>query len=154
MLRVNKSQVISNLTAMIKEETNTTKKKQVNNFLKLVKKSNLNNYIIRVSKNGYYNLGDIGECLTLQYLGLEREDNNHEIKTMVKNSPNILINDNVKVVYILLLSQDSKKDKIKNGLYRLNAEEVLNIKINKGLLNTLKLERLCSISRVAETYGS
>lgn len=149
MLKVNKNQVINNLKTMIKEESNITKKKQVNNFLRVVKKSNLDNYIVRVSSNGYYNIGDIGECLMLQYLGIDKEDNNHEIKTMVKNSPNILVNDNVKVVYLLILSQDSKKDKVKNGLYKVNAEEVLNIKITKSLLNTLNLEKIANFKELA-----
>lgn len=150
MIKTTKKEVINNIKNNITNETNTTKKKQLKRLAWLINKCNLNNYIVRVSDKGNYNIGDIVECITLHFAELEKETLNFEIKSLVINYPNVLSNEEVKTVYIVVLTQDRKKDKLDNGVYKIDANQVLNKTITKGLFNSLNgLEKVCNLTTLA-----
>lgn len=150
MIKTTKKEVFNNIKNNIDNETNTTKKKQLKRLARLINKCNLNNYIVRVSDKGNYNIGDIVECITLHFAELEKETLNFEIKSLVINYPNVLSNEEVKTVYIVVLTQDRKKDKLDNGLYKIDASQVLNKTITKGLFNSLNgLKKVCNLTTLA-----
>jgi hypothetical protein len=141
-----KDLVLNSLDSMIlfyKNSNDITRAERLKVVKRLVKRANIEDYKnITTSKNGI-NVGYIMEDLVLNYLGLECEDNMHEIKSLIINTPNILKNDNVKVVYIVIIS------KYFNGLYRLdNASKILNIRFGINEFRELKNElvKVCELN--------
>lgn len=66
------------------------------------------------------NYGDIVENMLLYVKDLECENEKFEIKSLIKSTANILINNNTKWVYVLVLKAENK------GIFKVNAEEVRN----------------------------
>jgi hypothetical protein len=93
-------------------------------------------------KNGHMNMGDIVEVVMCEYLGITKEDDLHEIKSIVVNAPNELTNASVKVVYIFYMKQNLE------GVYKVNAKEVLNKKITKEVFKSLNLEKVATLQEV------
>lgn len=127
-----KMQIIEMLTYMQLNEKNTTKKNNLIKLRDIVKRCNVDSYKnITNTKNGI-NIGNIVEVLVLKFYGLECENDNIEIKSLVNNRANELINANVKNVIFAVFSSSL------NGLYQYNASDVLN----RGRLGVNDLLRL------------
>ena len=139
---MNKQQVIKHINDMIAYYSNmqdTTRCNKCKTLKRLVNKSTIQEYNTSVSKNGV-NVGLIIETLVLKYLGLEREDKQHEIKSLVLNTANILTNKETETIYIFIIS------KYFNGLYKLeNAQQVNGLRIGINEIRALKnqLVKVC-----------
>ena len=94
-MKATKKEVLKDLTSKIKEESNITKEKQLKAFKRLVNSCNIEYFEVSTTKNRHYNIGNIGEKIVLDYLGLIREDKDHEVKTQCCNYPNLLVNPNI-----------------------------------------------------------
>ena len=94
------------------------------------------------NNNGHMNLGDIVEKIVLEYLGLESEDNEHEVKAIVVNTPNILKNKSVNTAYIFYMKQKYE------GLYRVNAQDILGVRLTKDNFLKLKREKVATLEEV------
>jgi len=143
---MNKELVLNSLDSMIvfyKNTNDITRAERLKVVKRLVKRAKIEDFKnITTSKNGI-NVGYIMEDIVLNYLGLECEDDMHEIKSLVINKPNILKNKNVKVVYIVIIS------KYFNGLYRLdNASKILNARLGINEFRALKNElvKVCELN--------
>lgn len=145
-MKATKKEVIKDLERKIKEETNTTKKKQLRAFKKLVNSCNIECYEVSITKNKHYNIGNIGEKIVLDFLGLTKEDENHEVKTLCCNYPNLLVNPNIKTVYILIVNNNPY---YKNGLYRCDAKDIYKKDISKKILRNLELEKIANLKELA-----
>lgn len=145
-MKATKKEVIKNLKNNIDNETNTTKKKQLQAFKRLVNNCNIECYEVNTTKNKHYNIGNIGEKIVLDYLGLTREDDNHEVKTLCCNYPNLLTNPNIKTVYILIVNNNPYH---KNGLYKCNAKDIYKKNLSKKVLRSLKLEKIANLKELA-----
>lgn len=113
---------------------------------RLVNKSNIQEYNTSISKNGV-NVGLIVETLVLKYLGLKCEDKQHEIKSLVLNTANILTNKETETIYIFIIS------KYFNGLYKLdNAQQVNGLRIGINEIRALKnqLVKVCEINDIVK----
>lgn len=113
---------------------------------RLVNKSNIQEYNTSVSKNGV-NVGLIVETLVLKYLGLKCEDKQHEIKSLVLNTANILTNKETETIYIFIIS------KYFNGLYKLdNAQQVNGLRIGINEIRALKnqLVKVCELKDIVK----
>lgn len=113
---------------------------------RLVNKSNIQEYNTSISKNGV-NVGLIVETLVLKYLGLKCEDKQHEIKSLVLNTANILTNKETETIYIFIIS------KYFNGLYKLdNAQQVNGLRIGINEIRALKnqLVKVCEIKDIVK----
>ena len=145
-MKATKKEVIKNLERKIKEETNTTKKKQLRAFKRLVNSCNIEYFEASITKNKHYNIGDIGEKIVLSFLGLTREDKDHEVKTLCCNYPNLLVNPNIETVYILIVNNNPY---YKNGLYRCDAKHIYKKDLSKKVLRNLKLEKIANFKELA-----
>ena len=146
-MKVIKSEILKDLESKIKEENNITKKKQLRAFKRLVKSCSIECYEeISITKNKHYNIGDIGEKIVLSYLGLTREDEDHEVKTLCCNYPNLLVNPDIKTVYILIVNNNPY---YKNGLYRCDAKSIYKKDISKKVLRSLELEKIANFKELA-----
>lgn len=113
---------------------------------RLVNKSNIQEYNTSISKNGV-NVGLIVETLVLKYLGLKCEDKQHEIKSLVLNTANILTNKETETIYIFIIS------KYFNGLYKLdNAQQVNGLRIGINEIRVLKnqLVKVCELKDIVK----
>lgn len=146
---MNKQQVIKHINDMIAYYNNmqdTTRCNKCKTLKRLVNKSTIQEYNTSVSKNGV-NVGLIIETLVLKYLGLEREDKQHEIKSLVLNTANILTNKETETIYIFIIS------KYFNGLYKLeNAQQVNGLRIGINEIRVLKnqLVKVCEIKDIVK----
>lgn len=145
-----KKEVLKNLKKNLREEENITNAKYISKIIRLVSKSKRLEYrgaSVSLSQKGNLNFGCLLERIVLDYFHLEREDNNHEIKCYVNNTTNILTNENVKICYVLLISE------VHNGLYRVDADLIRNIKLRKKYLISLilnnKMVRVASLNKLA-----
>jgi len=146
-MKVTKKEVIKDLESKIKKETNPTKKKQLRTFKKLVNSCNIECYDeISTTKNKYYNIGNIGEKIVLSFLGLTKEDKDHEVKTLCCNYPNLLVNPNIETVYILIANNNPY---YKNGLYRCDAKDIYKKDLSKKVLRNLELEKIANFKELA-----
>jgi len=145
-MKATKSEILKDLERKIREETNTTKKKQLKAFKRLVNSCNIEYYEVSTTKNKHYNIGDIGEKIVLDYLGLTREDKDHEIKTLCCNYPNLLTNPDIKTVYILIVNNNPY---YKNGLYRCDAKHIYKKDLSKKVLRNLELEKIANFKELA-----
>ena len=110
----------------------TTKASNIGMLVDLVTNSSIKNYYTTKSLSGYINIGFICEILMLNYLHIEKEDNMHEIKSLVNNTPHVLTNEHVKIVYILVINQKS------HGIYQVNASEILGLRLTYKNIQALK----------------
>lgn len=113
---------------------------------RLVNKSNIQEYNTSISKNGV-NVGLIVETLVLKYLGIKCEDKQHEIKSLVLNTANILTNKETETIYIFIIS------KYFNGLYKLdNAQQVNGLRIGINEIRALKkkLVKVCEVNDIVK----
>ena len=145
-MKATKKDILKDLTIKIKEESNITKEKQLRAFRRLVKSCNIEYFEASITKNRHYNIGDIGERIVLDYLGLIREDKDHEIKTLCCNYPNLLTNPNIETVYILIVNNNPY---YKNGLYRCDAKHIYKKDLSKKVLRNLKLEKIANFKELA-----
>jgi hypothetical protein len=145
-MKATKKEVIKNLERKIKEETNITKEKQLRAFKRLVNSCNIEYFEASITKNKHYNIGDIGEKIVLSFLGLTKEDKDHEIKTLCCNYPNLLTNPTIKTVYILIVNNNPY---YKNGLYRCDAKHIYKKDLSKKVLRNLKLEKIANLKELA-----
>ncbi len=145
-MKATKKEVLKDLTSKIEQENNITKKKQLQAFKRLVKSCNVEYYEVSTTKNKHYNIGDIGEKIVLSFLGLTKEDQDHEVKTLCCNYPNLLTNPNIKTVYILIVNNNPY---YKNGLYRCDAKSIYKKDLSKKVLRDLKLEKIASLRELA-----
>jgi hypothetical protein len=140
---MDKKEVLKNIDLMILHYTNMqdiTRVNKLKTFKRLINKSPINEYNASISKNGHINMGNIGEKIVLNYLGLEVEDYQHEVKTYILNQAHEIENKNIEVVYFLIMS------KYKNGLYKMeNAQQIANKKIGVKEFRTLPLEKVCEL---------
>ena len=81
----------------------------------------------------------------LDYLGLTREDKDHEVKTLCCNYPNLLVNPNIETVYILIMNNNPY---YKNGLYRCDAKDIYKKNLSKKVLRSLKLEKIANLKEL------
>lgn len=145
-----KNEVIESLESIIKhhkEQEANTKATNVATLKRLVKKSTIEEYKnVFTNKQGHANIGYIGEALALKYLGLEKEDNSHEIKTFINNPTNILINEDVTDVYIIVVS------KYLNGMYKINADIIRGVRFGiKDLYkNVDSLVKVCTLMELVK----
>lgn len=145
-MKTSKKEVIKDLESKIKQEKNITKEKQLRAFKKLVNSCNIEYFEVSITKNKHYNIGDIGEKIVLDYLGLTREDKDHEVKTLCCNYPNLLVNPDIETVYILIVNNNPY---YKNGLYRCDAKDIYKKDISKKVLRNLELEKIANFKELA-----
>lgn len=145
-MKTSKKEVLKDLTSKIKEESNITKEKQLRAFKRLVNNCNIEYFEVSITKNKHYNIGDIGEKIVLDYLGLTREDEDHEVKTLCCNYPNLLTNSNIETVYILIVNNNPY---YKNGLYRCDAKHIYKKDLSKKVLRSLELEKIANFKELA-----
>ena len=132
---------INNMIVYYNSMQDTTRCNKCKTLKRLVNKSTIEEYNTSVSKNGV-NVGLIVETLVLNYLGLKCEDKQHEIKSLVLNTANILTNKETETIYIFIIS------KYFNGLYKLeNAQQVNGLRIGINEIRALKnqLVKVCDI---------
>ena len=145
-----KNEVIKSLESIImhhKEQEANTKATNVATLKRLVRKSNIEEYKnVFTNKQGHANIGMIGEALALKYLGLEKEDNSHEIKTFINNPTNVLVNEDVTDVYIVVVS------KYLNGMYKINADIIRGVRFGiKDLYkNVDNLVKVCTLMELVK----
>jgi hypothetical protein len=99
--------------------------------IELIEKCNCNAFTIQHDNKQHINLGYILESLLLNALNLYKEDYNHEIKSLVNNTPNVLTNTNVNVVYVIIVKASRK------GVYKYNAKDLLNKRLTLSVLNSI-----------------
>lgn len=145
-MKATKKEVLKDLTSKIKEENNITKEKQLRAFRRLVNSCNIEYFEVSITKNRHYNIGDIGEKIVLDYLGLTREDKDHEVKTLCCNYPNLLVNPNIETVYILIVNNNPY---YKNGLYRCDAKDIYKKDLSQKVLRNLELEKIANFEELA-----
>ena len=141
---LNKTELLENLKINALNTTNTTKKDYIEIVAKMVKNCKVDKYACTFSSKGNANLGHIVETIALNYFNIKKEDDLHEIKALFNNSPNVLTNSSVKVVYVVVCSKRMK------GLYKVNAQDVYNIKLTNKYLETIKTEKVCSLLQLAK----
>ena len=132
---------VNDMIAYYNNMQDTTRCNKCKTLKRLVNKSNIQEYNTSVSKNGV-NVGLIIEALVLNYLGLKCEDKQHEIKSLILNTANILTNKETETIYIFIIS------KYFNGLYKLeNAQQVNGLRIGINEIRALKnqLVKVCDI---------
>lgn len=145
-----KNEVIKSLESIInhhKEQEASTKATNVATLKRLVKKSNIEEYKNAfTNKQGHVNIGYVGEALALKYLGLEKEDNSHEIKTFINNPTNVLNNEDVTEVYIIVVS------KYLNGFYKINADIIRGVRFGiKDLYKNINnLVKVCTLAELVK----
>jgi hypothetical protein len=144
-MKATKKEVIKNLESKIKQERNITKQRQLKAFKRLVNSCNIEYFEVNITKNKHHNIGNIGEKIVLDYLGLTREDKDHEIKTLCCNYPNLLVNPNIETVYILIVNNNPY---YKNGLYRCDAKHIYKKNLSKKVLRDLKLEKIANLKEL------
>lgn len=146
---MNKQDTIKYINDMIAYYNNmqdTTRCNKCKILKRLVNKSNIQEYNTSISKNGV-NVGLIVETLVLKYLGLKCEDKQHEIKSLVLNTANILTNKETETIYIFIIS------KYFNGLYKLdNAQQVNGVRVGINEIRALKnqLVKVCEINDIVK----
>lgn len=145
-MKATKKEVIKDLESKIKQERNITKEKQLKAFKRLVNSCDIEYYEVSITKNKHYNIGDIGEKIVLSFLGLTREDKDHEVKTLCCNYPNLLVNPNIETVYILIANNNPY---YKNGLYKCNAKDIYKKDLSKKVLRNLELEKIANFKELA-----
>lgn len=145
-MKATKKEILKDLEKKIKEENNITKEKQLRAFKRLVKSCNIEYFEVSITKNKHYNIGDIGEKIVLDYLGLIREDKDHEVKTLCCNYPNLLVNPNIETVYILIVNNNPY---YKNGLYKCDAKQIYKKDLSKKVLRSLELEKVANFKELA-----
>lgn len=132
---------VNDMIAYYNNMQDTTRCNKCKVLKRLVNKSNIQEYNTSVSKNGV-NVGLIIEALVLNYLGLKCEDKQHEVKSLILNTANILTNKETETIYIFIIS------KYFNGLYKLeNAQQVNGLRIGINEIRALKkqLVKVCDI---------
>lgn len=147
MQRLTKAQTLQELQRIKNhhhERREVTKEKNISILMNLVKKCTLDEYNTTLTPKGFINLGFIGEALALNYFNLKREDEMHEIKSIINNPAHILENESVQVVYILVINQKLQ------GLYRVNASLVYNIRLSIEYLKGLGCEfvKICNLKEL------
>lgn len=147
MQRLTKAQTIQELQRIKNhhhEKHEVTKERNISILMNLVKKCTLDEYNTILTPKGFINLGFIGEALALNYFKLKKEDELHEIKSIINNPAHILENANVQVVYILVINQKLQ------GLYRVNASLVYNIRLSIEYLKGLGCEfiKVCNLKEL------
>lgn len=108
----------------------------------IVSRCSCNAFTIQYDSKSHINLGYILESATLNALGLTKEDNMHEVKSLVNNTPNILKNKNVKYVYVVIVKSSRK------GVYKYNADDVRDKRLTLATLNALPSVYCAELSRV------
>ena len=99
--------------------------------IELLERCKCNNYHIQRDNKNHINLGYILESALLDTMSLLKEDETHEIKSLVNNTPNVLKNENVKVVYVVIVKASKK------GVYKYDAKDVYNKRLTLNVLNEL-----------------
>lgn len=146
---MNKQDTIKYINDMIVYYNNmqdTTRCNKCKILKRLVNKSNIQEYNTSISKNGV-NVGLIVETLVLKYLGIKCEDKQHEIKSLVLNTANILTNKETETIYIFIIS------KYFNGLYKLdNAQQINGLRVGINEIRALKnqLVKVCEINDIVK----
>lgn len=153
MDKLNKQQTINELDKLIEVYGNEARKnatyvERLTTLKRIISKQMANEKTLYsvYNKQGHINLGLLIEGLALDYLGLEREDENHEVKSFVLNSWNTLTNDSVEWVYVVVVGNSRK---IENGFYKVSANDIKGKRGNLEVLrNAESLERVCSLSQL------
>jgi len=146
MLTLEKKQVIELLTLQAEEEKNKTKKKDLLLFIKFLKKSNLKQFTTERTEKNNINIGFLCENLILNYLGLESENLENEIKSFVINGWNVLTNKNVSNVYIMICNTSNI---LKNGLYKIEGSKILNKRFTSLKdIKALKMKYIASLTSI------
>lgn len=109
--------------------------------IELINKCNCNAFTIQRDNKNHINIGYILESLLLNALNLHKEDYNHEIKSLVNNTPNILTNPNVKYVYVVIVKASRK------GVYKYNAKDLLNKRLTLSVLNNINSVYMSELSK-------
>lgn len=144
-----KKQIMELLSYMQENERNTTKRNNLIKLRDIVKRCNIEIYNnITNTKNGI-NIGNVIEVLVLKFYGLECETDNVEIKSLVNNRANELINVNVKNVVFAVFSSSL------NGLYQYNATDILNRgRLGVGDLLKLKGVKVATFSQMIKKINA
>lgn len=123
--------------------TKQDKERAIRTFevIELIERCKCNNYHIQRDNKNHINLGYILESLLLDEMQLLKEDEAHEIKSLVNNTPNILINKNVKVVYVIIVKASCK------GVYKYKASDVYGKRLTLSTLNSLNGVYCSELSR-------
>ena len=108
----------------------------------IVSRCTCNAFTIQHDGKSHINLGYILESATLNALGLTKEDNMHEVKSLVNNTPNILKNKSVKYVYVVIVKSSRR------GVYKYNADDVRDKRLTLATLNALPCVYCAELSRV------
>lgn len=153
MNNLNKKQVISELEKLVVlyssgNRKNATYVERLRTLLRVIKKQAKENsvYYTTYNKSGHINIGYLVESIALKYLGLESEDEEHEVKSFVLNSWNTLVNEDVKWVYVVVVGNSKK---IENGFYKVKANEIRGKRGNLEVLRSCgSIEKISSLSRM------
>lgn len=134
-------QELKKIKAYHHERHETTKERNMHALINLIRACNINEYETTRTQHGHVNIGFICERIALNYFNLTKEDDMHEIKSIVNNSAHVLDNEHVKVVYILIINQKIK------GLYKVNACFIYGIKLSVKYLTSLKSDfiKVCNL---------
>lgn len=108
----------------------------------IVSRCTCNAFTIQHDSERHINIGYILESALLNVFGLIKEDNLHEVKSLVNNTPNILKNKNVKYVYIVIVKSSRK------GVFKYNASDLLNKRLTLKVLNETPCTYCDELSRV------
>lgn len=132
---MNKRETIEILESRIKREKSETKQKQLRLFKSLINQLNMDSF------KGNDNLGHIAESIVLKYFDLKREDDLHEVKSLIINQWNTLKEESRQVCYVLVCCGSKFLD---NGLYRIKADLIYD-RDNIGIkeLRALNPQKVC-----------
>lgn len=99
--------------------------------IEILENCKCNAFHIQRDNKHHINIGYVLESALLNVLNLQKENYYNEIKSLVNNTPNVLINTNVKVVYVIIVKASKK------GVYKYNASDLLNKRLTLSVLNSL-----------------
>ena len=108
---------------------------------RIVDRCTCNAFKIQYDNKNHINIGFILESATLNALGLSKPDNMHAIASLVNNTPNILINDNIKYVYVVIVKSSLK------GVFKYNAKDLKNKRLTLKALNEIPSMYCLELSR-------
>ena len=114
-MQLRKNQVINHLESEINAQLMSSDRKvrckgKINNLvLEMVKNASLETYKnLAFTSKGGLNKGYVVENLVLDYKGLETESQYCEVKFFGNDTPNVLVNENTRLIYIVVAKATCK----------------------------------------------
>ena len=143
MLVLSKENVINELSLEVNAQVISSDRKvrlkgRINNLvLDMVERVELNTYKnLAHTQNGALNKGYIVENIVLDWKGLEQETRYCEVKFFGNETPNILVNQDTRLVYIVVAKATCKGAYIIRDMKAIrNKRLTLNYLLENGLLN-------------------